>query len=63
MRGLMTSSGYLPATVALLAMVYVRSAVYLTHRVDRILDGRASGTGPPIVRFSCTVRPRVARQR
>jgi signal transduction histidine kinase len=28
--------------VALLAMVYVRSAVYLTHRVDRILDAEAS---------------------
>jgi signal transduction histidine kinase len=28
--------------VALLAMVYVQSAVYLTHRVDRILDAEAS---------------------
>jgi signal transduction histidine kinase len=30
------------ATVALLAMVYLQSAVYLTHRVDRILDAEAS---------------------
>src|ERR1700735_176463 len=29
-------------TVALLAMVYLQSAVYLTHRVDRILDAQAS---------------------
>jgi signal transduction histidine kinase len=28
--------------VALLAMVYLQSAVYLTHRVDRILDSEAS---------------------
>ncbi|MGZ6037069.1 MAG: sensor histidine kinase [Phenylobacterium sp.] len=28
--------------VALLAMVYLQSAVYLTHRVDRILDAEAS---------------------
>jgi signal transduction histidine kinase len=28
-------------TVALLAMVYLQSAVYLTHRVDRILDTEA----------------------
>jgi signal transduction histidine kinase len=28
-------------TVALLAMVYLQSAVYLTHRVDRILDAEA----------------------
>ena len=30
------------ATVALLAMVYLQSAVYLTHRVDRILDAEAN---------------------
>lgn len=29
-------------TVALLAMVYLQSAVYLTHRVDRILDAEAA---------------------
>ena len=35
--------------VALLALVYVRSAVYLTQRVDRILDAQASAemTLPP----------------
>jgi signal transduction histidine kinase len=36
--GLMFAIG----TVALLAMVYVQSAVYLTHRVDRILAAEAS---------------------